>query len=87
MIPQSIIRYLDENQVPFMQRPHHRAVTAQEVAAAMHEHGYEVAKTVLLEVDRRRCIAVLPATELVDVFRVARPTGGCAAPPRRWRAG
>jgi Ala-tRNA(Pro) deacylase len=72
VIPNSMIHYLERNQIPFTRRFHRRAVTAPELAAALHEHGYQVAKAVLLEVDRKRWVAVLPATELVDANRVAR---------------
>jgi|SRR5919106_5321892 Ala-tRNA(Pro) deacylase len=71
MVPQSVTRYLQEHHTPFGVRPHPRAVTAPEVAAAVHQPGDRVAKSVIFEADERRWIAVLPSTEILDRDRLA----------------
>lgn len=71
MIPERIVQYLKEVGIPFTRRWHAKAVTAQELAASLHVTGYRVAKSVLLDVDGERWIAVLPAPERVDTERLA----------------
>jgi Ala-tRNA(Pro) deacylase len=56
-------------------RTHQRAVTAQELAASVHMSGYRVAKAVLVEVDGKRMIAVLPAARVVDIDRLGEALG------------
>jgi Ala-tRNA(Pro) deacylase len=71
MIPPAIADYLQKNKVPHTRRYHGRAITSQELAADMHVSGYRVAKSVLLEIDGKPWIAVLPAAEIVDLDRIA----------------
>ena len=71
MIPASIIEYLQRNKVPFKRRPHAQAIGAQEVAATLHVSGYSVAKSVIVDADGQRWIAVLPASETVNLGRLA----------------
>jgi Ala-tRNA(Pro) deacylase len=78
MVPTKIARHLQASGVPFRVREHQRAVTAQELAASIHVSGYRVAKSVLVEVDGERMIAVLPAADIVDVERLATALGAIA---------
>jgi len=71
MIPASIIEYLQRNKVPFKRRPHAQAIGAQELAATLHVSGYSVAKSVIVDADGQRWIAVLPASETVNLGRLA----------------
>jgi Ala-tRNA(Pro) deacylase len=71
MIPISIVDYLHRNEVSFKRRPHQQAVSAQELAASLHVSGYSVAKSVIVDADGQKWIAVLPASETVDVGRLA----------------
>lgn len=71
MIPERIVQYLREVRIPFTRRWHAKAVTAQELAASLHVSGFRVAKSVLLDIDGERWIAVLPAPERVDTERLA----------------
>lgn len=75
MIPPRIIQYLQQHNIPYTRRYHARAVSAQELAAELHASGFRVAKSVLLEADEKRWIAVLPAAELVDEGRLAQALG------------
>lgn len=75
MVPTQITRHLQDSGIPFTVRPHARAVTAQELAASVHVTGYRVAKSVLLEADGQRLIAVLPAADVVDLPRLATAVG------------
>jgi len=71
MIPGSIIDYLEKNKVPFKRRPHAQVIGAQELAASLHVTGYSVAKSVIVEADGEKWIAVLPASETVSLQRLA----------------
>jgi Ala-tRNA(Pro) deacylase len=71
MIPASIIEYLQRNEVPFKRRPHAQAVSAQELAASLHVSGYSVAKSVIVDADGEKWVAVLPASETVNLARLA----------------
>ncbi len=71
MIPARIIDYLQRNEVQFKRRPHAQAVSAQQLAASLHITGYAVAKSVLVEADGQKWIAVLPASETIDPTRLA----------------
>ena len=67
--------FLDANQVAYEVRSHPRAVTAQEVAAAQHVRGREVAKVVMLRTGEEYLMAVLPAPYHVDLTRLAEASG------------
>ena len=57
--------YLDEKQVRYVSIKHSPAFTAQEIAAAAHIPGREVAKTVIVKVDGVMAMVVLPAPQMV----------------------
>ncbi len=78
MIPVSIIYYLEKNKVPFQRRPHAKAIGAQELAASLHITGYSVAKSVIVDADGQKWIAVLPASETVNLPRLAEVLGARA---------
>jgi prolyl-tRNA editing enzyme YbaK/EbsC (Cys-tRNA(Pro) deacylase) len=52
MVPEKISGHLKGSHIRFAVRPHPRAVTAQELAAAVHVSGHRVAKSVLIEAGR-----------------------------------
>lgn len=64
-----IKEYLDSHKVKYMVISHSMAFTAQEIAATVHISGHEMAKTVIIKVDGRLAMAVLPASYKVN-FRV-----------------
>lgn len=68
-------KFLDEHDVKFVTTSHSQAFTAQEVAAAAHVPGKELAKTVMVKLDGELAMIVLPATRRVDVERVKGVTG------------
>ena len=68
--------YLDQNGVRWVSIVHSPAYTAQEIAASAHVKGRELAKTVMVKVDGKPVMIVLPASQRVD-FQVLRDiTGG-----------
>ena len=58
--------YLDNNNVKYIIISHSSAFTAQEVAAHAHIPGKELAKTVLVKINGKMAMAVLPASDKVD---------------------
>ncbi|RMF25093.1 MAG: deacylase [Deltaproteobacteria bacterium] len=64
-------RFLDDNQVKYVVIRHSPAFTAQEVAASAHIPGKELAKTVLVRIDGRLAMAVVPASFHVDFALLA----------------
>jgi len=75
MIPDRIVNYLMEHQVPFKRHVHFRAVDAQRLAASLHVSGDRVAKTVAVKADGAFWLAVLPASSVVDDTQLARVLG------------
>jgi Ala-tRNA(Pro) deacylase len=61
-----IIEYLDSNNIKYVTIRHSAAFTAQEVAASAHVPGKELAKTVLIKLDGKMAMAVLPASDKID---------------------
>src|SRR5437773_4634389 len=67
--------FLDANRVAYEVRTHIPAFTAQEIAAAQHVPGREMAKVVILRSGGEFLMAVLPAPYLVDVQALAKAPG------------
>jgi Ala-tRNA(Pro) deacylase len=53
--------FLDREQIKYVRIQHSPAYTAQEVAQSAHIKGKEFAKTVMVEIDGKLAMAVLPA--------------------------
>jgi len=62
--------FLDNNHVKYVSIIHSRAYTAAEVAQSAHIPGKEMAKTVMVKVDGKMAMAVLPAFQQVDFERL-----------------
>lgn len=67
--------FLDKNEVKYKSISHSKAFTAMETAAAAHVRGRELAKSVVLKVDGRLALAVMPSTVKVDWERLRRAIG------------
>jgi Ala-tRNA(Pro) deacylase len=63
-------KYLRENGASFESMTHSQAYTMQEVAAALHVPGMEVAKVVIVKADGGMVMLVLPAPYRLDLARV-----------------
>jgi len=59
--------YLDANHIRYVSIIHSCAYTAQETAQSAHIPGKELAKTVMVKLDGRMAMAVLPASGNVDL--------------------
>jgi Ala-tRNA(Pro) deacylase len=58
--------FLDEEKVKYVTISHSPAYTAQKIASTAHVSGKELAKTVIVKVDGKMAMAVLPASYMVD---------------------
>lgn len=59
--------FLDSHNIKYVSITHSKAYTAQGIAAAAHISGKELAKTVMINVDGQMAMAVLPASETVNI--------------------
>jgi len=74
-IARRVKTFLDENDVTYEHHQHEPVYTAQEVAAAEHVPGKEMAKTVILTDGDAFVMAVLPAVRKVDLERARQVVG------------
>lgn len=69
-IPQKLERFLTDRKIPFRTETHPEAFTARQAAQAAHVPENAFAKAVILDVDGRTWMAVVPATMRVDLRQV-----------------
>jgi Ala-tRNA(Pro) deacylase len=62
-----LMDFLNDHHVKYTRITHSPAMTAQETAACAHFPGKEMAKTVMIKIDGKMAMAVLPATQHVDI--------------------
>ncbi len=67
--------FLDSNKIKYVSVKHSLAYTAQEIAASAHIRGKELAKTVMVSLDGKTAMAVLPASYRVDLERLKKAAG------------
>jgi Ala-tRNA(Pro) deacylase len=72
---QKLKEFLDREGVKYVSINHSQAFTAQEVAASAHVPGSELAKTVVVVLDGRKALAVLPASLRVHFDALKAHTG------------
>ena len=70
-----LIKFLDSNEVRYTVINHSPAYTAQEVAESAHVSGNAMAKTVMIMVDGDMAMAVVRASDVVHMERLARAIG------------
>jgi Ala-tRNA(Pro) deacylase len=58
--------FLDRHNIEYVSISHSAAYTAQKIAASAHIPGKELAKTVMVKLDGKMAMAVLPASYRVD---------------------
>lgn len=67
--------FLDAKAIKYVSIAHSMAYTAQEIAAASHIPGKELAKTVMVKLDEKMAMAVLPASYKVDFDLLKKASG------------
>lgn len=75
MPAQKLKAFLNEQGVRYTSLKHSPAYTAQEVAASAHVTGKHFAKTVMIKVDDRLAMAVLPSNRKVVLHELREITG------------
>jgi len=72
---QRLKEFLDREEVKYVSISHSPAYTAQEIAASAHVPGKELAKTVIVKLDGRMAMAVLPASLKIDFAKLKQASG------------
>lgn len=67
--------FLDRYNIKYVTISHSQAFTAQQIAASAHIPGKELAKTVMVKLDGKMAMAVLPASFQVDFDLLKEATG------------
>ena len=70
--------FLDGQHVKYVIIQHSPAYTAQEIAVSAHIPGKELAKTIMVKLDGRMAMAVLPASYRIDFERLKDAAGAHA---------
>ena len=68
----ALTEYLDQHTIPYTVITHSPAYTAQGIAGLTHISGKELAKTVIVKLDEKLVMAVLPANLHVDLAALKR---------------
>lgn len=74
-----ILKHLDREGVPYNVISHPPAFSAQKIAAAAHVRGREMAKSVMVKIDGKLTMCVLPADRVLDLEHLRLATGADAA--------
>jgi len=72
---QRLRELLDRQKVKYVVIQHSSAYTAQEIAASAHIPGKELAKTVIVKINGKMAMAVLPASYKVDLKQLKEVAG------------
>jgi Ala-tRNA(Pro) deacylase len=75
MILGKLTEFLDSHAVKYVTIKHSKAFSALEVAESAHIQGKELAKSVMVNLDGRLAMAVVPASRKVALERLAKGTG------------
>jgi Ala-tRNA(Pro) deacylase len=75
MASSKLTDYLEDNHIKFEKIAHTPSYTAQEIAAAAHIRGKDLAKTVMIKIDGKIAMAVLPSPYKIDFDLLKKETG------------
>jgi Ala-tRNA(Pro) deacylase len=67
--------FLDNNKIKFLSIQHSKAYTSTEIAASAHIPGKELAKTVLVKLDGKMVMAVIPASHKLKLELLQKAAG------------
>ena len=60
-------KFLDDNSIKYVSISHSSAFTSQEIAASAHIPGKELAKTVIIKINSKMAMAVIPGSYKIDL--------------------
>jgi Ala-tRNA(Pro) deacylase len=75
MSVEKLKEYLDSHKIMYTILEHSPAYTAQEIASSAHIRGKELAKTVIVKIDGKVTMTVLPASYRVDLVSLKEALG------------
>ena len=75
MPAQKLRDFLNSHNIKYVTVGHSLAYTAQEIAASAHIPGKELAKTVMVKIDNKMAMAVLPASYKVNLDLLKKSAG------------
>ena len=78
MPTQKLQDYLDQHDIQYVTISHSPAYTAQEIAASAHVPGKELAKTVMVKLDGKMAMAVLSASQRVNLDELKETSGAAS---------
>ena len=67
--------FLDSHKLKYVSLSHSPAFTAQEIAAAAHISGKQLAKTVIVKIDGHLAMVVIPANDQLNFAKLREVTG------------
>ena len=67
--------FLDRENVKYISIKHSSAFTAQEIAASAHIPGKELVKTIMIKINGKMAMAILPASYKIDLKLLQEITG------------
>ena len=71
----SIKDYMENHQVKYVSMSHSPAFTSQEIAAAAHVSGRDLAKTVVVKMDGKLAMVVIPANHHLNFAKLRDKSG------------
>jgi Ala-tRNA(Pro) deacylase len=75
MPARKLIKFLENNHIEYSTILHPPVYTAQEIAASAHVPGKELAKTVMVKINGKMAMAVVPASDKVDFKGLKKAAG------------
>ena len=75
MPARKVKEFLDGHGIKYVTITHSPAYTAHEIAASAHIPAKELAKTVMVRIDGKMAMAVLPASQRIDFDRLKEAAG------------
>jgi Ala-tRNA(Pro) deacylase len=79
MILTKLKDFLDQQKIKYAVITHSEAFTAEEIAVTSHVPKKEIAKTVIVKLDDKMTMAVVPATDMVDLRLLKKSLGATKA--------
>lgn len=68
-------KFLENNNIKYNTITHSQVFTSQETAASAHISGKELVKTIMVKIDGKMAMAVLPASSTIDFGRLKEAAG------------
>ncbi len=74
-VPKKVKKYLDDNQVNYQELAHRTVYTAYDAAQTLKKELKNIAKNLLVEVDKSYVLVVVPANKKIDLKKIKKALG------------